>query len=547
MNMVTRTEKYWVIYYASVVLFITTIPYLIAFQIAEGRKGETQSYDFSGFIFGINDGNSYIAKMRSGYEGDWLFRSPYTDMEQKGFLAFFPYILLGKLASKPALHEQLVVLFHLFRIFGGALSIFATYDFIAYFIDSVYWRRVGLIIASIGGGLGWAALINQKAFPLPLEFYSPESFGFLELYGLPHLSLGKAFLFWAILSYISLWQAEGGLKPVGRLSFFWISAGLAQPLLLGLVGLIIGLHWGIMQWRAIVSGDERKIGQGKSVFWKLLLASFLPVCFILYNFIKFSTDPYLMIWNHQNQLPSANVFIYILSYGLFIPFAIIGGYRIWKKNAFQAALLVPWLIIVPLLVSLPISVQRRTIEGAWVGLVILTIYGVISIDKFTSPRYGQILVMFGLPLALIASLILLLGGMKTAFHLHQPAFIPSPMVEMMESLDDLQGDKFSVVLASFDTSNVLPAYASVRVLNGHGPESAGGEVLQREVEKFYQTEGSDEERAAMLLSHHIHYVIWGPDERELGSWNPADAAYLKLIYKNENYFIYEVDEAKLSD
>ena len=544
---ITKAEKYWLVNITIIIVIITTLPYFIAFQVPKIDAKDPEGSVFSGFLFGIDDGNSYIAKMRLGYEGNWLYRSPYTDMPQNGFIAFFPYILLGKLASRPALHLQLVVLFQLFRIAAAALSIFAMYDFIAYFIDSIYWRKIGLIFSSVCGGLGWISLLNHSA-TLPLEFYSPESFGFLEIYGLPHLSLGRACLFWAILSYLGFWKtSQIKDKTILRLSFFWLTAGLAQPLLLGLIGLIIGLHWVTMRLISYWYKERSKLLQSNLVFWKLLIAGLLPIGFLFYNLIKFSNDPYLMVWNHQNQLPSGNLFQYILSYGFLIPFAIMGAYQIWKKNKFQGALLVPWLALAPILLSLPISIQRRTIEGAWVGLIILAIEGIATHINLSQQKYWRVLLMCGLLLGLVSSFMLLIGGIQLAIHPTQPAFYPLSKVRMMEALDDLQVNKYSVVLASFETSNALPAFASVKVIIGHGPESANGEKLRYDVASFYQSQTSDEKRRLFLLAHRIMYVIWGTEERQLGSWNPHDSPYLRLVYKDGEYFIYEVDEEKLSN
>lgn len=548
MNHITKAEKYWVIYFTLVILLITSLPYLVAFQVAKISANGNESFIFSGFLFGIEDGNSYIAKMRLGYEGYWLFRSPYTEMPQDGFIAFFPYLLLGKLASKPALHLQLVVLFHLFRIVAAALAIFAMYDFVAYFIDSIFWRKIGLIFASVCGGLGWILLLTHSAL-LPLEFYSPESFGFLEIYGLAHLSLGRAFLFWAILSYLQLWNtAQIKDKKIIKLSFFWLGAGLAQPLLLGLIGLIIALHWITLR---LISSKYNKSSQrvlSNFVLWKLLLAGLLPAGFLFYNLIKFTTDSYLMTWNRQNQLPSASLLQYIASYGFLIPFALVGAYKIWRTNIFQGALLVPWLVLTPTLVSLPISVQRRTIEGVWVGLIILAIYGVLVQDNPFCQKDGPVLMMIGLSLGLVSSLILIIGGVQLAIHPSQPVFIPVSETRMMEALDDLLvNTNNNIVLASFETSNVLPAFASVKVIIGHGPESANGENLRYAVESFYQSQTTEENRKHFLLTHQIDYVIWGAEEHQLGSWNPRDSEYLRLRYKDGEYFIYEVDETKLSN
>jgi len=79
---------------------VTMLPYLL------GYASQGDAWRFTGFVFGVEDGNSYIAKMLSGSAGAWLFRTPYTPEAQRGVLAFLPYILLGKLASPPGLHEQ---------------------------------------------------------------------------------------------------------------------------------------------------------------------------------------------------------------------------------------------------------------------------------------------------------------------------------------------------------------------------------------------------------------------------------------------------------
>src|SRR5512133_2999907 len=96
---------------------VTTLPYLFAYS----QQGA--SWRFTGFLFGIEDGNSYIAKMLNGTAGAWLFRTPYSALPQNGVLLFFFYILLGKLAAPPGLHDQLVGMFHLTRFAGGMLAI----------------------------------------------------------------------------------------------------------------------------------------------------------------------------------------------------------------------------------------------------------------------------------------------------------------------------------------------------------------------------------------------------------------------------------------
>ncbi len=130
-------ERRTVLLFALIVMFITTIPYII------GYSAQGDEYRFSGFVFGVEDGNSYIAKMLNGWSGNLLFRSPYTAYPQAGLYFYLPYLLLGKLGSPPALHEQLVALFHLFRIAAGILFICASYDFTARFVE---YRRLRYLV-----------------------------------------------------------------------------------------------------------------------------------------------------------------------------------------------------------------------------------------------------------------------------------------------------------------------------------------------------------------------------------------------------------------
>ena len=153
------SERKTIVIFAVVIMAITMIPYLLGYS----NQGEELRY--TGFVIGVEDGNSYIAKMRSGTEGNWLFRSPHSAEDQKGAIAYLPYILLGKLASSPASHEQLVALYHIARLFFGILAILASYDFISIYISSPSHRFRALFLVILGGGLGWVlVLINQKGF-----------------------------------------------------------------------------------------------------------------------------------------------------------------------------------------------------------------------------------------------------------------------------------------------------------------------------------------------------------------------------------------------
>ena len=237
-----RQERRWVAVFAVTVMLITLLPYLVGYAV------QGVDWRFTGFMIGVEDGNSYIAKMLSSSAGAWLFRTPYTAYPQRGVWLFIPYILLGKLAAAPGLHEQLVALYQLFRLLSGFLAIVATYDFIAYFISMVSLRRLGLALAVLGGGLGWLLLMTGRDSwlgSLPLEFYSPERFGFLGLFGFPHLVLGRALMLWGLLVYLRRSEldqdAKATVKPGLKIGLLWLSTGLVQPLMGMIVGAVVAI------------------------------------------------------------------------------------------------------------------------------------------------------------------------------------------------------------------------------------------------------------------------------------------------------------------
>ncbi|MCX8025139.1 MAG: hypothetical protein N3A60_08045, partial [Thermanaerothrix sp.] len=54
------------------VLGLAGLPYILAALITPRERV------FVGFLFNPIDGYSYLAKMYEGFQGEWLFRLPYT-------------------------------------------------------------------------------------------------------------------------------------------------------------------------------------------------------------------------------------------------------------------------------------------------------------------------------------------------------------------------------------------------------------------------------------------------------------------------------------
>ena len=65
-------EWRFVLLFGLVALAISSIPHVF------GAAQATDDRVFGGFVYAVEDCYSYVAKMRQGAEGAWLFHLPYT-------------------------------------------------------------------------------------------------------------------------------------------------------------------------------------------------------------------------------------------------------------------------------------------------------------------------------------------------------------------------------------------------------------------------------------------------------------------------------------
>jgi len=326
--MIPQGDRRWLAGFILVVLFVTSIPYLVGFS------RENHSWVYSGFVFGVEDGNKYLATMLDGSSGEWLYKSPFTAYPQDGVLAFLPYLLLGKLIAAPAVHEQAAALFHAYRWLAVSIDVIFTYLFITLFIKPSFWRRFTLVLATLGGGLGWVLVgLGQVWFDyLPLDFISPETFGFLGLFGLPHLALARGLLLFGLWVYLIPEDDPPNLKVKRRLlnsgRVAWIILALVQPVttLIGwfLIAAHLSLLWLIQTIRKrqgfSTQWDEWKFRFKRSL--KLLLPS-APL--VIYITIEYLTDPFLKIWDTQSRTLSPHPVHYFIAYGWIGFWAILGS------------------------------------------------------------------------------------------------------------------------------------------------------------------------------------------------------------------------------
>ncbi len=523
---VTITQREWlrVSVYAAALLLIVSLPYVLAWAQHDG---------FGGFLFGVEDGNSYVGKMRLGAQGRWDFYLFYTAEEHDSAgLLFLPYILPGQIVglfledTDPALTPALIGVFHLMRVVFGALLIGVLYRFIAAFVTDVGLRLLALVLATVGGGFGWLLAVSGSG-SLPPEFFIPEGFTLQILLGLPHLALARSALLIGLLLLLSAQDSSRWILLSVLAGLCWLIVGLAVPFYLVIIYCILG-GWGLAAWI-----QARRFP--RLLFRSAALAAGLTVPLFAYNAWVFSSSPAFAQWSAQNLLASPPLLHNLLAYLPLIALGIIGGRWLWRQGGVYHMLLIGWPLLVPVLVYLPINVQRRLAEAVIVPLAILAVMGLnVLAQRFPRPR----LIFLTLIVTLPTSLLLLLGGYVTALTGPEQINLPAGEIAAFNWLNR-NAPPGAVVLSSYPTGNRIPAYTNLRVYVGHGPETLNAIPKEAETERFFSGAMKPDERATLYESMRIAYIFYGPAERELaGSVEPDWQAGLTRIYAEGDYEIF---------
>lgn len=534
-------EYRFVLLLSLLALILTTAPYVLAASMA------TEERIFGGFVYGVEDGYSYLAKMRQGARGAWLFHLPYTPEPHGGSLFYVFYLLLGKVAALlpwGGLTARVVWAFHTTRWLFGIAFLLTVYHFVAFFADRVAIRRLAWLLITFGGGLGWLLIVvghPRWLGSLPLDVILPEGFAFLALYGLPHILLGEALLLGGVVCLLKSWGVidssvpRGSRQALGLLAGgLWLAMGLLVPFYVAVAWAVAGAGWILLSLR----GGRWMWAEALSMIWAALVAS--PI--VVYSIWRVSTDPIYARWMRQTLASSPHPLHYLVAYApLLIP-AAFGARLAWRDRAHPAWFALAWVGIVPVLVYLPFSGQRRLIVGAQVPLSLLAAWGL--------RRFFDRLALSGIPRKLLIGLIAIIFLLTNGLLLGQSGVAlgdrPGPIfrcADEVAAMDWLAGRLAAddVVLAAYATGNYLPARVRARTFVGHGPETIDLREKRALVDRFFDDATSDAWRKEMVRTWDIDVVFWGPEERALGAFDPRMAPYLVPAYEADGYAVFFVD------
>jgi hypothetical protein len=312
-----------------------------------------------------------------------------------------------------------------------------------------------------------------------------------------------------------------------------VGAWLFQPLTVIVAWAVMGVTLALSFLRSRLRRSPPGVPTGDG--WiRAGIAVAITIPPMLYSALSFALDPVLRQWAAQNILPSPPPGEYLLSYGVLLLPALAGALLALREED-RWLLPVGWMVIVPVLIYLPVTVQRRLVEGFWMVLVVLALFFVEKILKGFARRAAFVL---GMALLLPAAVLFYSWAFSRSLVPMVPAFLPAEEVRAFAWLDST-AEPGALVLSSFDTGHALPAYADLVAFIGHGPETLNNAEKQMLVEVVLDGARTDAERLAALRQTGARYVLVGPPQRaQMGTGIPG----CELVYREGGWEVWKVVE-----
>jgi hypothetical protein len=498
------SERRWLIGAASLVLGLASLPYLLGVLAAGPDRV------FSGLQVNPLDGVSYLAKMRIGYDGSWLFRLSFTPEQGQGVFLFTYFITLGHLAR--ILGLSLIAVFHAARLLGGFALLWLIYLLIARVADTIDLRRRAWWIVALSSGAGWLAALLGHADSADLTI--PESNTFYSLMANAHFAAAMALMLGMFLLVLDLDSAGSRSFPFGRiaaLSAMSLALAIIQPFAPVTVYAVLGLTL-LALWRR----NARLPPKGAGAFPRLpflatLMAGAITAPLMIYLYTATQADAVLQAWSQQNQTPSPPPLDYVLGYGLLWIFAFFGARLAWRRKRDWDVLLLVWIGVTLLLLYAPFPLQRRFALGLHIPIGILAAIGLTQIVRAKWPR--RVLIGVTLLTSLFLELVLAGGALTRDPRIYLTADEAAALAWLQTN-----APHDAVVLASPEMGAFIPAFTGQRVVYGHPFETVDADRRKQQVHDFFT---GTIDQVQLLQDDTVTYIIVGPRERDMAAVDSA--------------------------
>ena len=482
-----------------VLAVITAIPYLYAYAV------EPAGHVFGGFFYLGDDANTYLAKMRQGWEGSWSWQNRYTTESSQSAYLFMFWIVLGHLSA--FLNVPLILTFHFARVAAAFALMAGAWLFISHFIQDRSARRFALFFCAIGLGMGY--VIQAFGHPVifgnqtdTLDWRMPELTAFYSILALPHFAWSGVFA--ALGVALTLKAIDRGSVVLGVLAgLAWLGQASIHPQMPILMGGAVGV--------ALLLRPARPRG------WAAAAIAFaIPAPYILYSYLAFIGNPEVQRWtfHSKNALPPESISLFFAIAPQLL-LALTGIPSALRRRSREDLFLLAWLVLLAAILYLPNpagDLRRRFLDGLYLPLVVLAARGMYEtiLPRLRSLRARRLIPFSYVAFAAIGSSFLVLAPLAVAA---QPQYTIS--TAEYNGLAWLGNEPSGRVLCIAQVGLYVPAYSSDTVYVGHYDETFD---YANKAQTVYKVLTGQSDIEQFITDNQIRYVVWTND---LGSTPPS--------------------------
>jgi hypothetical protein len=471
---------------------VTSVPYLYAYAV------QPSGHVFMGFFYLGDDANTYLAKMRQGWEGAWAWQNRYTTESSPTAYLFMFWIVLGHLAA--LLNLPLIVVFHLARV-GAAFALMAAAWFmICHFISDSSARRFAFFFCAVGLGMGY--VIQAMGHPVilgnqtdTLDWRMPELTAFYSVLALPHFAWSGVFAALGIgLTFKAIQRGSLVLAVLAGLA--WLGQASIHPQMPILMGGATAV--------ALILRPAAPRG------WIAAVIAFaIPAPYILYSYLAFVGNPEVQRWtfHSKNAIPPESIsLLFAIAPQLLL--ALTGLPSALRRRTREDLFLVAWLVLLAAILYLPNpagDLRRRFLDGLYLPLVILGARGMYEtiLPRLRSVRARALVPFSCVCFASIGSAFLVLAPLAVAT---QPQYTVTRAE--YDGLTWLGNEPAGRVLAMPGVGLYIPAYSGDTVYVGHYDETFDY-LNKTQIALALLTGKTDIEQ--FIQADQIRYVVWTAD------------------------------------
>jgi len=522
-----RPRPGFALVFAAAVALLSLTPYLLAYLWTP------PGHHFAGFFFIADDATTYLAKMRQGAQGSWLWNDPYTSEPHGGVFLFGFYLLFGHLAG--LLHLPLIAAYHLAGM-SGAFALVLAADRLCRRLLARELQRLALVLVILGSGVGVLAQLAGNPTLLgsrleALDLHLPELSGWYSILAIPHFAWATALIIVALLGLLDI-SDRPAWRPIVVSSIALGALTAIHPQMIPVLAVV----WSAYQVVLLVWGHRPR--------WATLAAQAVPfvttIPLLAYNAWILFNDPTIAQWARQWRHQAPGPVSLGISLGLPLLLGLVGMALVWRRRDRGLALMMVWPPLVFLLLYLPnvANIQRRLLDALYVPLGILAAIGLQRVIAGLPPagarRIKAILVTAGC----LSSAIVLAIALRFASGAFPEAYLSGDAWQALQWLS-AHHQPADRALSSPQAGQLLPAWAGVTVYVGHYSETLDYFKKIATVRTVLQPNASTTEVEAFLRANGISLLYWGPDEAATG-YRPGDQAFLRRIYQRGTVTIYRV-------